>query len=43
MNKREKELAEETNKKLIKHLFFIYLLGHKNAFLKAALNILPPY
>ena len=32
----------ETNKKLVKCLLSTYLLRYRDAFLKAALNILPP-
>ena len=41
--KREEGLVEETNKKLVKRLLPIYLLYYRDAFLKAALDILPPY
>jgi len=40
---RDKGLVEETNKELIKRLLPIYLLDYRDAFLKAALDILPPY
>ena len=43
INKREKELTKETNKELIKRLFFTIYIRHKGAFLKAALNKLPPH
>ena len=43
INKREEELTKETNKELVKCLLFTYLLGHRDAFLKVALDILPPY
>jgi len=43
INKKEEGLIEETNKELVKHPLPIYLLGYRDAFLKAALNILPPY
>ena len=43
INKREKELAKETDKELIKCLLFTYFLGHRDAFLKVALDILPLY
>ena len=33
----------EINKKLVKCLLLIYFLGHRDAFLKVVLNILPPY
>jgi len=36
-------LVEETNKELVKRLFPNYLLNYRDAFLKAALDILPPY
>ena len=40
INKKEEGPAKETNKELVKYLFPIYLLGHRDAFLKMALNIL---
>ena len=43
INKREEELAEKTDKELVKYLFLTYFLGHRDAFLKVALDILPPY
>jgi hypothetical protein len=43
ISEKEKGLAKETNKELVECLLPIYLLGHKDAFLKAALNILPPH
>ena len=43
INKREEELTKETNKELIKHLFFTIYTRHKGVFLKVALNKLPPY
>jgi hypothetical protein len=43
INKREEELTKETNKELVKCLLPIYFLGYRDAFLKAALDILPPY
>ena len=43
INKREEELAKETNKELIKYLLPIYLLGYRDMFLKVALDILPLY
>jgi hypothetical protein len=39
----KKGLVKETNKELVKRLFPTYLLDYKDAFLKVALNILPPY
>jgi len=36
-------LVEETNKELVKRLLPNYLLNYRDAFLKAALDILPPY
>src|SRR5258706_13415847 len=43
INKREEKLAEETNKELVKRLLPTIYIGYKNAFLKAALDKLPPY
>ena len=43
INKKEEGPAKETNKKLIKYFLSIYLLGYRDAFLKVALNILPPH
>jgi len=43
INKREEGLVEKTNKELVKHLLPTYLLNHRDAFLKAALDILPPH
>jgi len=43
INKREEKLAKETNKELVKRLFPTTYTGYKNAFLKAALDKLPPY
>jgi hypothetical protein len=43
INKREEELAKETNKELVKRLLPTIYAGYKNAFLKAALDKLPPY
>jgi len=43
INKREKELAKETNKELVKRLLLTSYMGYKNTFLKAALDKLPPY
>jgi len=36
-------LVEETNKELVKRFLSNYLLNYRDAFLKAALNMLPPY
>ena len=43
INEREEKLAEETNKELVECLFFTYLLGYRNVFLKVVLDILPPH
>ena len=43
INKKEEGLAKETDKKLVKYLLPIYFLGYRDAFLKAALDILPPH
>jgi len=43
INNREKELAEETNKKLVKRLLPTIYINYKDVFLKAALDKLPPY
>jgi len=43
INKREEKLAKETNKELVKRLLPTIYIGYKNAFLKAALDKLPPY
>ena len=43
INKREEKLTEEINKELIKYLFFTIYARHKGAFLKVALDKLPPY
>jgi len=43
INKKEEGLVEETNKELVKRLLPIYLLDYRDAFLKVALNILPPH
>ena len=40
---RQKELAKETNEKLIKHLLPTIYVGYKNTFSKAASDKLPPY
>jgi len=43
INEKEEGLAKESNEELVKRLLFTYLLSHRDAFLKAALNMLPPY
>jgi hypothetical protein len=43
ISEKEEGPAKETNKELVEHLLPIYFLGHKDAFLKAALDILPPH
>jgi hypothetical protein len=43
INKREEELAKETNKELVKRLLPTIYVGYKDIFLKAALDELPPY
>jgi len=43
INNREERLAKETNKELVKRLFPIIYTDYRNAFLKAALDKLPPY
>jgi len=43
INKKEEGPVEETDKELVKRLFPIYLLDHRDAFLKVALDMLPPY
>jgi hypothetical protein len=43
INKREEELAKETNKELVKRLLPTIYTGYKDVFLKAALDKLPPY
>ena len=43
INKKEEGLAKETNKELVKYFFPIYLLGYRDAFLKAASDMLFPY
>jgi hypothetical protein len=43
ISEKEEGPAKETDKELVKYLLFIYLLGHKDAFLKVALDILPPH
>jgi hypothetical protein len=43
ITKREEELAKETDKELVKCLLPKIYAGYKDAFLKAALDKLPPY
>src|SRR5712672_3176333 len=43
INEREEKPAEETNEELVKRLLPTIYAGYKNAFLKAALDKLPPY
>jgi len=43
INNREEELAKETDEELVKRLFFTIYINYKDAFLKAALDKLPPY
>jgi len=43
INKREEKPAKETNKELVKRLLPTTYAGYKNAFLKTALDELPPY
>jgi len=43
INKREEKLIKETNKELVKHLLFTIYAKYKDAFLRAALDKLPPY
>jgi len=43
ITKREEELAKETNKELVKRLFPTIYMGYEDAFLKVALDKLPPY
>ena len=43
INEKEEGLAKESNKELVKRLLPTYLLSYKDAFLKVALDILPPY
>jgi len=43
ITEREEELAKETNKELVKRLLPTIYVGYKDAFLKVALNKLPPY
>ena len=43
INEKEEGPAEETDEELVKCLLLIYFLDYRDAFLKAALDILPPY
>jgi len=43
INKREEKLIKETNKKLVKHLLSTIYAKYKDAFLRVALDKLPPY
>jgi hypothetical protein len=43
ITKREEELAKENNKELVKRLLPTVYAGYEDAFLKAALDKLPPY
>ena len=43
INEREEKPAKETNKELVKRLLPTIYMGYKDAFLKAALDELPPY
>ena len=43
INKREEKPAKETNEELVKRLLPTIYAGYKDAFLKAALDELPPY
>ena len=43
INDREERLAKETNKELVKRLLPTIYINYKDAFLKAALDKLPPY
>ena len=43
INKREEELTKEINKEFIKRLLLTIYIRHKGAFLKAALDELPPH
>jgi len=42
INKREEELAEETNKELVKRLLLTIYIGYKDIFSKAVSDKLPP-
>jgi len=43
INKREEKLIKETNKELVKHFLLTVYTKYKDAFLRAALDKLPPY
>jgi hypothetical protein len=43
INKKEEELAKESDEELVKRLLLTYLLSYRDAFSKAALDMLPPY
>jgi len=43
INKREEKLIKETNKELVKRLLLTIYAKYKDAFLRAALDKLPPY
>jgi len=43
INEKEKGPVKESNKELVKRLLPTYLLSYRDAFLKVALNILPPH
>jgi len=43
INKREEKLIKETNKELVKYLLPTIYAKYKDAFLRAALDKLPPY
>jgi len=43
INNREERLAKETDEELVKHLLSIIYINYKDAFLKVALDKLPPY
>ena len=43
INEKEEGLVEETNEELVKRLLPIYLLDYRDAFSKAALDMLPPH
>jgi len=43
INNREERPTKETDKKLVKYLLFTIYIDYKDAFLKAALDKLPPY
>jgi len=43
INNREERLDKETDEELVKRLLPTIYIGYKDAFLKAALNKLPPY